>query len=671
MKKILLIAFLFSGLFAVAQSIDPVAPACECRFKYEINTAFMSPLPVTAINFYGYSSKDAIGWFWQFGDGETSTEQNPTHVYSRPVPSPTIKINPYREVTLIVISADSCKSFYTEQINIMPGEPTYSGCISLWKYYQASYDTVAHVAYVQFDNRSEGDSLTYFWQFGDGQTSTEKKPLIKFDGKQYENKVCLTVTGANKCESTFCDAVYVKNPYNNTGIRDNCYTGFGYKINYDVKTLVPALVLDFYSKADPPAVEWFWDFGDGTTSTEENPMHIFNYPLTRDSILSDPNPFRTVCLTVKTADGCKVSYCETINIYMTPKPECNVWFKYYRPDDIITIPEVVAYQFNEASDQKIVKRLWQFEDGSTSTEPNPLVTFDIFKPMQKVCLTITTESGCESTWCDVLYISNFPPDTVIFPEPPANNYIMRVEASYPVTASACVGYAKAQVYLGDSIVKANFYKWSNGVEGQETKGLCPTQTYSVKAKVTDDIIVSTTFVFNADGTITETPGYWLMKGERDNPVIAYDLTNPAYTVEWKLCDGTVVKSDSIAFNLINCDSKVQNLILRDSLGNVVYTENISGKSVATALNSLEQVQIVNLYPNPVKDVLNIEYKGKILNQMLVEISDITGKMVKSQLIPNGTPGLTIGLNVNELKNGMYICRIVSGNQLVSIKKFVK
>jgi len=53
-----------------------------------------------------------------------------------------------------------------------------------------------------FINASIGDNLSYFWDFGDGSTSTEQFPTYQYeDSLEYE--VCLTVTGED-CEDTFC-----------------------------------------------------------------------------------------------------------------------------------------------------------------------------------------------------------------------------------------------------------------------------------------------------------------------------------------------------------------------------------------------------------------------------------------------------------------------------------
>ncbi|MBN2275515.1 MAG: PKD domain-containing protein [Bacteroidales bacterium] len=58
--------------------------------------------------------------------------------------------------------------------------------------------------------------------------------------------------------------------------------------------------------------EWVWDFGDGTTSEEQNPHHIFYYP-------HDTGQYH-VCLRITTDKGCTDTYCETIYLW-TPHPE--------------------------------------------------------------------------------------------------------------------------------------------------------------------------------------------------------------------------------------------------------------------------------------------------------------------------------------------------------------
>lgn len=676
MRKYLLFVFMLVGLIASAQT-SVTNGNCKAQFKYAINTQVMTLLPATAINFYDRSEGQVTEWYWDFGNGNTSREQNPMFVFNHPLSGITLKMQPYRTVNLTVLTADGCKSFYSETINIMDGT-TYvaPACMARFKYYQTAYDATGGTASFQLTNLSEGDSLTYLWQFDNGKTSTEKEPIVTFDLTQKERKVCLTVSGKNKCMDTFCDAVYVNGPTDPVIDPAECYTAFGYTVNFDIKLFAPGLALNFYSKASPEAVEWKWDFGDGVTSDEQNPMHIYNFPISTDGTTKD-NGDRKVCLTVKTKSGCLANYCETVNIYMKTTPpdydpqQCHAWFKYYRPTDIITIPEVIPFKFVDASEGKVVSRIWQFEDGTTSTEAEPQVNFDFQKATQKVCLTIYTADSCSSTWCEVIYVTQPKPDTIVTDLPAANVYTMRYKSSFPIQMSSCAGYAMAQVYKGDSIVKATNYVWSTGVEGQEVKGLCPTKSYSVKALTPDGTIVSGTFIFNSDGSVTEVPVNWYITGERNNWQIQYDLTDKNYTVEWRLCDGTIVRSDSIPLNSINCGSAESNLILKDAAGNVVYSENISLRSLATFITPELTTTSVKLYPVPVTDVLNIQYSGNGVDEMQVEIVDISGKQVLIQKLYGVDSWQNISLNVNSLRKGIYLCRLVSGDKIIATEKFSK
>lgn len=680
MRRILLFAFLFSVLFAGAQD-KPNFGKCEALFTYEVNHSVMSVLPATAIVFQDRSTGNVNQWFWDFGDGNTSREQNPTFVFTYPVVD-NVKINPYRTVTLTILTSDSCKSMFSQTINIMGSDsvvyPDY--CKAQFKYYQSHYDSLAHTATVQLNNYSEGEELTYLWQFDEGKTSTEKEPQVTFDLSQRERKVCLTVTGKNGCTDTYCDAVYLYDPFIKVDTiypePVKCETAFGYSVNYDVKTFAPALVLDFYSKAYPEAIEWKWDFGDGTTSTEANPMHIFNLPLHKDSLSADYIPYRKVCLTVKTIDGCEATYCETIDLYMNttpvdPTPQCHAWIKYYRVTDVVSIPEVVVYQLADRSEGKVIARKWLFEDGTTSTEAEPQVSFSIFKPTQKVQLTIYTEDDCSSSWSEIIYVEGSVPSDSIYLDEPTDAYSMKYESFFPEYMSSCAGWAKAQVYRNGEPVNATDYVWSSGATGQEAKRLCPTQTYTVKAITPDGTYVSGTFRFNSDGSVTEEkPLNWWVVGEGDNSLVKCEPASKDYTVEWKLCDGTLVESDSINLNRINCGGNESNMMVKDAAGNVVYSELISAKSLTTGFNPVKKGP-VKIYPNPVVDVLTIQYSGRALNDLQVEIWDVAGRQVSVQKFRDVQSGEQISMNVSSLNKGLYVCKIISGQKVIRTEKFNK
>jgi hypothetical protein len=142
MRKFLPFALMLSGLITSAQT-SITNGNCKAQFKYEVNTQVMTLLPATAINFYDRSEGKLKDWYWDFGDGTTSREQNPMHVFNHPAVSPNVKMSPYRTVSLTILTSDTCKSFYSETINVMDGTPYVApDCKARFKYYQTAYDSV-------------------------------------------------------------------------------------------------------------------------------------------------------------------------------------------------------------------------------------------------------------------------------------------------------------------------------------------------------------------------------------------------------------------------------------------------------------------------------------------------------------------------------------------------
>jgi PKD repeat protein len=645
---------------------------CAVAFGYKQNTDIQTLVPALVLDFYCKTDAEVVNYFWDFGDGTTSTEANPIKTYNYPIypDGAMVKINPYRTITLTIETASGCKNSYSETINIFDGNsdpiPT---CEARFKYYQTAFDSIGKTASFQLNNYSTGQNLTYLWQFDDGTTSTEAEPIVTFDLSQKERKVCFTITGDNGCVNTFCDAVYV-DPYNGGGNSGNdCFVAFGHKVNYDVKPFVPALALDFYSKVNGDVVKYLWDFGDGTSSNEANPMHLFNYPSVEDSILGDPNPFRTICLTVTTASGCEASYCETINIYLETQPveDCYVYFKYYTPEDVVTIPEVVAYKLFPVSNKGIEKIEWRFADGSISNELEPVKTFDLFGENPLVCVTITSPDGCTSQHCETIYIKQIPVDTIVYAEPVCN-YKFKFTSSFPEWASSCKGKVTAQVVLNDSVVKPDYVYWSSGEETETIENLCPTNYYTVTARVNNECKFSSSFIFNSDGTVTEVPIYWWVTDSGDDSYIEYNTSDEELTVEWVLCDGSVYKGDIVPINKINCGGTEANLLMRDAAGNVVYSETVALKT-ATSVDNKDLSKQIKIYPNPVEDELNVQFTGK-MGITSYEIADLSGKVMRKQYLDNGHHGV-FTVNVSDFRKGVYLAKLFAGDKVVAVQRFIK
>jgi len=195
----------------------------------------------------------ASSWLWDFGDGTTSTLQNPSHQYTT---------TGNFTVSLTVTTAISCTNTIvkTDFIKIQPISVFVSnppgGCIP-FIYTPASVIT------------SSDPIASYLWDFGDGSApSTMQVPPNHQYNTLGNYTISLTVTTTNGCSQTGSTTVRVGPPLipDFSGApTDVCAKD---KIQFTNLTVVP-----------PPIpgvlVEWLWDFGDGTTSVDENPEHYF------------------------------------------------------------------------------------------------------------------------------------------------------------------------------------------------------------------------------------------------------------------------------------------------------------------------------------------------------------------------------------------------------------
>jgi hypothetical protein len=133
----------------------------------------------------------------------------------------------------------------------------------------------------------------------------------------------------------------------------------------------------------------------------------------------------------------------------------------------------------------------------------------------------------------------------------------------------------------------------------------------------------------------------------------------------------VVEADSIQLIDINCGSGDSNFILKDSMGNVVYSETISLKGSFTGIPDLSAKTEIKMWPNPVGEELKIRYSGVYRTEIRVEILDIMGKLVGEEVFPGISEGNEFSVKTGSLVSGIYVCRLSSAGQLLSVQKFNK
>ena len=144
-------------------------------------TPTVGSMPLT-VGFTDQSTGSPTSWKWTFGDGNTSTEKNPVHIYN--------KSGRY-SVTLTASNANGSnaltKSSYISVSSVLPAPVSK---------FSASPSSGSMPLTVRFTDQSTGSPTSWKWTFGDGNTSTEKNPVHTYN-KSGRYTVTLTASNAN------------------------------------------------------------------------------------------------------------------------------------------------------------------------------------------------------------------------------------------------------------------------------------------------------------------------------------------------------------------------------------------------------------------------------------------------------------------------------------------
>ncbi|MBO9564106.1 MAG: PKD domain-containing protein, partial [Niastella sp.] len=219
------------------------------NFTAPVTTACKGPLTV---NFQD-ASPDAVSWQWDFGDGNTSTQQHPIHTYTA---------EGSYNVTLSITSRLGCTNTVTRPAFVRIIKPTVAfanapagDCIPF---------TFAPIANV---NAIDGVA-SYFWEYGDGFTATTTTPTGP--GHTYtvagNYTIKLTITTIGGCT----ESVELVN-----GIRTGTPPASDFTVTPTDACASDAINFTFVPSGLTPVDEWKWDFGDGNTSDQPNPSHIY------------------------------------------------------------------------------------------------------------------------------------------------------------------------------------------------------------------------------------------------------------------------------------------------------------------------------------------------------------------------------------------------------------
>jgi PKD repeat protein len=318
-----------------------------------VSTAASGSIPLT-VQFVDASTNDPVSWAWSFGDGETSNEENPTHIYST-------------------------AGIYT--VTLTSTNSAGSNTVSKSNYVTATKQSVAPAASfvstttsgsspftVQFMDSSTNTPTSWVWSFGDGSTSTVQAPSHTYVSA---GTYTVTMTATNSAGSD----TYTENGYITVTLSPPVAS---YTVN-GTSGVVPFTVQFTDTSTNSPTT-WYWKFGDGGTTTVQNPEYTYD----------DVGTY-TVTLTATNSAGSNVSAeKKTITVTEYVQPPAATFTSEISDDNPLTVT------FKDTSSNSPTSWAWSFGDGSHSSVQNPSHTYTI-AGTYTVSLTSSNSGGSDDT----------------------------------------------------------------------------------------------------------------------------------------------------------------------------------------------------------------------------------------------------------------------------------
>jgi len=346
----------------VSVNTPPVAKGGEDIMLCKKNPG--DPLEVT---FDASKSKDADGdkltYIWDFGDGETQEGKVVTHRYERG--------GEYIAKLLVIDNTDTeCnKSTATRLVTLNRAPSANAGenlkiCLSD----KATFDAEA-----SFDN--DADSLTYKWDFGDGDTAKGVRASHRYaKGGLYKVQLSVDDNTGTEC-SKASDVILVDvNSTPNAEISGDDIACVGQNLKFDSGES---------SDPDGDRLSYIWDFGDGSTASGADVRHSYaGGGLYKATLFVDDG---------KGSDCSGATKVHYVNVNTPPVAEAG-------PSLIVCVKDAIEFDGTESydPDDDTLTYTWDFGDGVTKEGPKVSHAYKEIG-VYKVVLTVTDKSGTE---CD-------------------------------------------------------------------------------------------------------------------------------------------------------------------------------------------------------------------------------------------------------------------------------
>ncbi len=624
-------------VYLVAGTYDVTLESSNTRCKMSITKkGYIEVNDIPAANFnFGVNGKEVFftdysargrEYFWDFGDGENSEEQNPIHVYDRDT-----------SYTVTLTVTNDCGSNTIKKTLKVVSLPIA----------EFEADTTGGCApkIIKFLDKSTNNVKKWEWQFTGGNPSVSfaQNPIVRYDNPgTYDVKLTVYSSSANH------------------KLTKKLYITIDSLPDGDIVSSLNGSIVTF-TGISRYAVSHFWNFGDNTTSTEINPVH--NYKDGRYEVY----------YVVTNACG-----SDTAKTVVTIGANPIAGFQVAESKGCVPF----TVQFQNTSTLAATSFKWYFPGGNpaTSTQKNPVVTYNAVGKYNVSLVASNFQYSDSVAYADFIEVKTLP--TVNF-----TNSIAGFKSFFTSQATSTNSYFWQ---FGDNKTSTEANPVHDyGVEGEFDVRLivsneCGQDTFDKhiavylvpKVDFTVDTLrgcVPFTVHFQDRSSIDVNSWEWVF--ENGNPATSTDR-NPTvtYTKKGKFTVKLKVKNTNgdnertklqyiVVVSSVLCPEKPKKdrHLVDDKILSFPFNLDLEQRS----RNDQEIQDLPLIYPNPAKDYINVITEASPYNPVRMELYNLSG----TKLAMYTSSQEQFKIQTEQFGSGTYYLRMQDGAQAV-VRKFV-
>ncbi|TNF28118.1 MAG: T9SS type A sorting domain-containing protein, partial [Bacteroidetes bacterium] len=661
----------------VAFTVCANSTGCDASFTTSVDSLNGLAIFTFVANATGQAPFTYSWWV----DGSSYSTQTVTHTFNGGTVG----------VFLTVTDATGCEALYGDTLYL---DGNGSGCSAdFWYQTNNPNSPVAAGEAVQFNySGSQAQFNYFFWSvqgMGMVMNSYQENPVFTFPTPG-SYQVCLEVYDSiADCADTYCEFVQVV-----SGNNGGCEANFTWYPDSLLGSPLPAVA---FSDLSQGAASWFWDFGDNTFSTAQNPLHAYN-----------STGLYLVCLTIVSADqSCQQTFCDSVYVGNYGGGGCNAAFSTSGPNPtgfsfLAQVQDPELYYGWSVDNQFITGGAGDFQ----------LALSGLSNGVHTICLTVIDSlSLCSDQQCQTItvggnncygYISgqlyagsnNQPLDEGVV-------YLITYDANTnQLTAVDSMVVDSGNYYFfgplacGDYLIKAAAYPGS-----QYYSNYIPTyfgnspfwgfaQTIAlaqVNTQVTADVYLIASNNPGGPGFIGGNVTQGANKMDEGDPianmqVMLFDAAGNAIGYTYTDENGAFGFSElaygsyQVYVEVLGVQTEAAFVTIGPENPSVEDLQIIATETlITTGINEVNLERAVGqVYPNPIADEASIDFSLEWAVKADLSIRDLSGRTFLTETIAVPTGVNTVRLNTSVLKSGYYLLQIQdAAGKLNVTRKFMK